>query len=203
MKALRELAVIAKAARAKHLPVTGGKNGGGWCRLAQACGFKGSPTKEQAKQFLREWLHVNSSAARAEPQWKAEAKAKSGPVTVTRPQRRNTEPPPVVVSGVDVKSPQFLDTYAWRQLRMQALRKYGPKCMCCGATPDHGAVMNVDHIKPRKLFPHLALDLDNLQILCHECNHGKGNWDQTDWRPVEDAVNPEVAAMIRGIAKYG
>lgn len=86
---------------------------------------------------------------------------------------------------------------------MQALRKYGPKCMCCGATPDHGAVMNVDHIKPRKLFPHLALDLDNLQILCHVCNHGKGNWDQTDWRPVEDAVDLEVAAMIRSIAKYG
>ena len=27
-----------------------------------------------------------------------------------------------------------------------------------------------------------ALEITNLQILCHECNHGKGNWDQTDWR---------------------
>lgn len=42
--------------------------------------------------------------------------------------------------------------------------------------------MNVDHIKPRKLFPELALDPDNLQVLCHECNHGKGNWDMTDFR---------------------
>lgn len=54
--------------------------------------------------------------------------------------------------------------------------------MCCGATPATGAVMNVDHIKPRKLYPHLALDVDNLQILCSDCNHGKGNWDMTDWR---------------------
>jgi len=46
----------------------------------------------------------------------------------------------------------------------------------------NGAVMNVDHIRPRKLFPELALDINNLQVLCHECNHGKGNWDQTDWR---------------------
>lgn len=65
---------------------------------------------------------------------------------------------------------------------MEALKKYSPRCMCCGATPKDGAVMNVDHIKPRKLFPNLALDINNLQILCHECNHGKGNWDQTDWR---------------------
>ena len=76
----------------------------------------------------------------------------------------------------------FLESYAWRKLRMEALIKYGPRCMCCGATPKNGAVMNVDHIKPRQTHPELALNLDNLQILCHECNHGKGNWDKTDWR---------------------
>ena len=82
-----------------------------------------------------------------------------------------------------VKSDEFLRSFEWRKVRMQALKKYGPKCMCCGATPATGAVMNVDHIKPRKLFPSLALDVSNLQILCHDCNHGKGNWDTTDWRP--------------------
>ena len=81
-----------------------------------------------------------------------------------------------------VSSDAFLSSYQWRRLRMEALKKYGPKCMCCGATPATGAVMNVDHIKPRKLFPSLALNIDNLQVLCHDCNHGKGNWDQTDWR---------------------
>lgn len=81
-----------------------------------------------------------------------------------------------------VSSTSFLESFEWRRVRMMALKKYGAKCMCCGATPASGAVMNVDHIKPRKLFPELALDVNNLQILCHECNHGKGNWDQTDWR---------------------
>lgn len=65
---------------------------------------------------------------------------------------------------------------------MVALTKYGPVCQCCGANPSTGAVMNVDHIKPRRIYPELALDVNNLQILCHECNHGKGNWDMTDWR---------------------
>ena len=80
-----------------------------------------------------------------------------------------------------VSSNAFLYSYEWRKLRMMALKKYGARCQCCGATPPN-AVMNVDHIKPRKLFPSLALDINNLQILCHECNHGKGNWDTTDWR---------------------
>jgi 5-methylcytosine-specific restriction endonuclease McrA len=82
-------------------------------------------------------------------------------------------------------SNDFLQTFEWRRLRMQALKKYGAKCMCCGATPQSGAIMNVDHIKPRKIFPELALDIDNLQVLCGECNHGKGNWDMTDWRQKE------------------
>lgn len=76
----------------------------------------------------------------------------------------------------------FLNSYEWRVLRMQALVKYGAKCMCCGASKETGATINVDHIKPRLTHPELALDINNLQVLCSECNHGKSNWDSTDWR---------------------
>ena len=108
----------------------------------------------------------------------AKAKRKSKPAA-----RSELKPKPIKVAGVDVTSDAFLSTYEWRKVRMQTLKKYGPRCQCCGATPSDGAVMNVDHIKPRKLRPDLALDVNNTQILCNECNHGKGNWDQTDWRP--------------------
>lgn len=103
----------------------------------------------------------------------------------------------ILRAGVDVKSDAFLQTYEWRVLRMKVLKHYGARCMCCGATPSGGAVMNVDHIKPRRDFPHLALDFDNLQVLCHECNHGKGNWDRTDWRPAElsDSLTQETAHL--------
>jgi 5-methylcytosine-specific restriction endonuclease McrA len=107
-------------------------------------------------------------------------------VQLQKKARRTSNVTPVKraikVAGIDVTSKEFLSTYEWRKVRMEALKKYGPVCQCCGTTPSHGAVMNVDHIKPRRLFPHLALDVNNLQVLCHECNHGKGNWDQTDWR---------------------
>jgi hypothetical protein len=89
----------------------------------------------------------------------------------------------------------FLRTYAWRSLRMAVLTERGARCECCGATPQTGAVMNVDHIKPRLKFPHLALAKSNLQVLCDACNHGKGNWDETDWR--QPLVDPMAPRLVR------
>jgi 5-methylcytosine-specific restriction endonuclease McrA len=111
---------------------------------------------------------------------KKERKAKR--LLASKSLRKALRIAPIKAAGIDVTTADFLSSYKWRKLRMEALIKYGRKCMCCGATPDTGVVINVDHIKPRKLFPSLALDINNLQILCHECNHGKGNWNQTDWR---------------------
>lgn len=84
--------------------------------------------------------------------------------------------------NIVVASNEFLQSYEWRKIRLVALKLHGMKCQCCGSSPKTGAVMNVDHIKPRKTHPELALDINNLQVLCHECNHGKGNWDMTDFR---------------------
>lgn len=76
----------------------------------------------------------------------------------------------------------FYRSDEWRALRYAAFAAYGRKCGCCGASPETGAVMHVDHIKPRFTHPELALELSNLQILCADCNQGKGAWDSTDWR---------------------
>lgn len=113
---------------------------------------------------------------------KQRKKQRPAPPVRTKPVHKATPKKSVFVAGVDVASDAFLSTFEWRKVRMEALKKYGPKCQCCGATPANGAVMNVDHIRPRKKWPSLALDVNNLQILCHDCNHGKGNWDDTDWR---------------------
>jgi 5-methylcytosine-specific restriction endonuclease McrA len=45
---------------------------------------------------------------------------------------------------------------------------------------------NVDHIKSRKKFPELPLNPKNLQVLCADCNAGKGN-RTIHFRP----VNPQ------------
>lgn len=82
----------------------------------------------------------------------------------------------------------FLNTWEWRQVRYMALKRSKGHCEACGRSPDDAAVLNVDHIKPRRKHPELALSLENLQVLCSWCNQGKGNWDQTDWREPSLAV---------------
>lgn len=76
----------------------------------------------------------------------------------------------------------FYSSREWRALRVKALLKNGRKCCLCGASPKTGIVLHVDHIKPRSLYPELELDLENLQILCEDCNLGKSNKYEDDWR---------------------
>jgi 5-methylcytosine-specific restriction endonuclease McrA len=76
----------------------------------------------------------------------------------------------------------FYNSPEWLSLRYRALKEMGARCMLCGATPRTGAQIHVDHIKPRSIYPELAFDINNLQILCRACNMGKLNKDFTDWR---------------------
>lgn len=76
----------------------------------------------------------------------------------------------------------FIVSSGWLKLRYQVLKSFGARCQCCGATKDDGVRIDVDHIKPRSLYPELALDFANLQVLCGPCNLGKSNRDSTNWR---------------------
>ncbi len=81
---------------------------------------------------------------------------------------------------VDPTSKSFYSSEAWRKLRPVVFSMYGHQCMNprCGNKEE----LQVDHIKPRSKFPHLALDLNNLQILCGPCNRKKSNVEITDYR---------------------
>jgi hypothetical protein len=60
----------------------------------------------------------------------------------------------------------------WR-LRAMVLMKDGAKCKLCGATPQDGAKLHVDHIIPWANGGETVFE--NLQILCERCNIGKSN----------------------------
>jgi 5-methylcytosine-specific restriction endonuclease McrA len=80
-----------------------------------------------------------------------------------------------------VKSPAFYQSRAWQHIRYTALKAARGRCQCCGRS-SASATLHVDHIRPRSRVPHLALVSANLQVLCDDCNMGKGTWDETDWR---------------------
>jgi 5-methylcytosine-specific restriction endonuclease McrA len=87
----------------------------------------------------------------------------------------------------------FYDSWDWKKARYQVLQKHGPVCMLCNATRTdldlEGKPVRivVDHIKPLHTHWEFRLDPDNLQVLCYDCNKGKGAWDQTDYRRVKNA----------------
>lgn|SRR5574343_418649 len=76
---------------------------------------------------------------------------------------------------------KFYDSWEWKKIRYEVLNKYGAKCMMCGATKETTKIC-VDHIKPISLYWDLRLDFNNLQVLCDDCNKGKSNIDETDFR---------------------
>lgn len=79
-------------------------------------------------------------------------------------------------------SSDFLQSPEWKAMRRYVVAFYGRTCMKCGSLPKDKRKTNVDHIRPRKTHPHLALDFCNLQVLCRNCNKLKGN-KYADYRP--------------------
>ena len=122
--------------------------------------------KKKWRDVTQEVDGLSSNAKRAYRRWKNKQKKRAAKAFNN--------------SGV---IPAFYHSPEWLRVRYEALKRSRGHCECCGASPADGARMNVDHIKPRHKFPALALDIDNLQVLCARCNAGKGGWDQTDWRP--------------------
>lgn len=78
----------------------------------------------------------------------------------------------------------FYSSWEWKRARYEALRRNGRVCGCCGWSPDKGGdnYLVVDHIKPIRLHPELALDPKNHQVLCNDCNMGKSYRYQDDFR---------------------
>jgi 5-methylcytosine-specific restriction endonuclease McrA len=76
----------------------------------------------------------------------------------------------------------FFGSREWLELRYSVLRKSSWKCMSCNRDRKDGIKLHVDHIKPRSKYPELALDINNLQVLCEDCNVGKSNKYEDDFR---------------------
>lgn len=90
----------------------------------------------------------------------------------------------------------FYDSPEWLSLRYEALKQSAGRCACCGARPTEANPLHVDHIKPRSKHPELQLQLSNLQVLCRQCNLGKSNVDDTDWRFVTAVDEAKLVAVF-------
>lgn len=79
------------------------------------------------------------------------------------------------------REPTWYDSREWFHLRHRVILRSNGKCKNCGATSkSSNGPMNVDHIKPRWKYPELEYDINNLQVLCRNCNKIKGGSDPSN-----------------------
>jgi 5-methylcytosine-specific restriction endonuclease McrA len=166
---------------------------------------KGNRANSLALKFVKTWLGLHAQGVSKRDVFVAAANAlciahpltiadgyailkrfqrefKHSPVPRTKNKKIRVYVHAEASNSLDPNSPDFLMSYEWRRLRMVVLKKFGARCQCCGSSAYDGVRIHVDHVKPRRKFPELALVESNLQVLCEVCNHGKGSWDDTDWR---------------------
>lgn len=92
---------------------------------------------------------------------------------------------PKPAGGFQASGDDFYKSAKWRRVRADALHRWGKAPCCCCNNPFNGKQKHVDHIMPRSKYPHLALKVSNLQVMCDDCNLGKGNRWEVDWRSPE------------------
>lgn|SRR5699024_2878790 len=91
----------------------------------------------------------------------------------------------------------FYNSRAWKDKRNEILENSNYECSWCKVegkvTTTHHAILEVDHIKELEDYPELALDNENLRVLCkshhnmrHERfeynpNNKKNKWQDEKW----------------------
>ncbi|MFN0115058.1 MAG: homing endonuclease associated repeat-containing protein [Paracoccaceae bacterium] len=81
--------------------------------------------------------------------------------------------PPKYADSLPIATRRSPRAISWR-LRAKVLMRDGATCQLCGASPQSGARLHVDHVVPWSKGGDTSLE--NLRILCAQCNIGKGDF---------------------------
>ena len=72
---------------------------------------------------------------------------------------------------------QFYSSPEWNLIRKQIIKESGRVCSECKKRIRESNDVTVDHILPRSKYPSLALEKNNLCVLCRSCNSRKSDRD--------------------------
>lgn len=82
----------------------------------------------------------------------------------------------------------FYDKYQKEDVKKELKRMYKELCCYCEGTIGEVEFGHIEHRKPKRKYPRLTFNWDNLHLSCTACNQNKGNhYDETN--PILDAAN--------------
>jgi uncharacterized protein (TIGR02646 family) len=82
----------------------------------------------------------------------------------------------------------LLDSYRHPPLKAHLVAEAHGKCVYCESKITHVYFGDVEHIKPKSVFPAERLDLANLTLACAQCNNAKSEF----WNENTPLLNPYV-----------
>lgn len=108
-----------------------------------------------------------------------------------------------------VESEHKTRPWATDAIKETLTRETDGKCAYCEAKMLSVSYGDIEHIRPKKIFPHLVVEWKNLTLACSRCNQAKGaKWDPDlpFVNPYEDAI-PEhlsfLGPLVFGVSDRG
>lgn len=92
----------------------------------------------------------------------------------------------------------LLNSYRDPEVKRHLVAEANGKCIYCESKITHVYFGDVEHIKPKALFPTERLSIANLGLACAPCNNAKGDfWDAATplLNPYEDEPSSELIAF--------
>ena len=92
----------------------------------------------------------------------------------------------------------LLSAYRKAELKIQLVAEANGKCIYCESKITHVYFGDVEHIRPKAVFPEERLDMSNLALACAICNNAKSDyWDEVVklLNPYEDDPNDDLMAL--------
>ncbi|MEX6218925.1 HNH endonuclease [Mammaliicoccus sciuri] len=98
----------------------------------------------------------------------------------------------------------LLNKYSHKKIKEQLLIETNKKCAYCESfitTIDYG---DIEHIKPKKLFPYDTFKWSNLTISCQKCNKNKGSYYSESLPLINPYIDdPEAEILYSGCYGIG
>jgi 5-methylcytosine-specific restriction endonuclease McrA len=142
-----------------------------------------------------EWSGAYGRWRRGEPLRASELNMLRWKAEIERRERRKTELRkqhdlnPYLILDRNFRR-EFEDLGIGKNIYAEVISASGHRCVACGrqfSLRRRKPLLHVDHIQPRKFYPHLLYVRSNLQVLCRSCNSHKSAYDGEDWRDVVSA----------------
>lgn len=134
-------------------------------KVKKVCVYCGEGYEVQRHKATTSKYCSQKCLSKAKESWEGYWKGKKRPNLVLPQHWKKGEEHPYWRGGVSRLDKETRHSYEYASWRKVILNR-DRKCVWCGSAEN----LQVDHIKPFRLFPHLRFDVSNGRVLCRDCH---------------------------------